>query len=362
MNRSELSSSDKESISILDEAFVQSLEIVLSSLSEEPINIAPKDLNLKIDEAFSETCLTIKTEYIEGFSGQDRMIFKLKDAIPFTQLAMGEKIDVSVTELDDLHQSVFSEIASQVVSSTITTISGKINKKINFSFPEISVVALPENLIDNREASIELYFSLSVGNLIDSYFLYQIPQKWVNYLSGKSAEPAPVKEIPPQSQAEAARTIPEQAELHEEKVMPRQSSIPEYADEEPSLSQQKSYQREKETPYQIQGKAEQEMVVKPARFAQLIPSRERATSNSIDLFLDVPMKLTAVLGRAVLYLKDVLDMGSGSVFELDRLAGEPIDLMVNNKLVARGEVVVIDEKFGVRVTETLEEIQKKGRT
>ena len=358
MNRSELNPSEKESISILDEAFVQSLEIVLSSLSEEPINIAPKDLNLKIDDAFTEQCLSIKTEYIEGFSGTDRMLFKLKDAIPFTQLAMGEKIDVSVTELDDLHQSVFSEIASQVVSSTITTISGKINKKINFSFPEISVITMPGNLPDNKEVAIELYFSLSVGSLIDSYFLYQIPKNWINYLSGKSAEPAP--EPPPVSQPE--RTIPEQAPLQEEKVIPGRSAIPEYDFEEPPLSQQKSYQAEKEIPYQKQGKPEQEMVVKPAKFSQLIPSRERGPSNSIDLFLDVPMRLTAVLGRAVLYLKDVLDMGGGSVFELDRLAGEPIDLMVNNKLVARGEVVVIDEKFGVRVTETLEEIQKKGRT
>ncbi len=357
MNRSELISSEKESISILDEAFVQSLEIVLSSLSEEPINIAPKDLNLKIDDAFTEQCLSIKTEYIEGFSGYDRMLFKLKDAIPFTQLAMGEKIDVSVVDLDDLHQSVFSEIASQVVSSTITTISGKINKKINFSFPEISVITMPGNLPETKDAAIELYFSLSVGSLIDSYFLYQIPKNWINYLSGKSDEVAP--EPHPVSQPE--RFIPEMPPLQEEKVTVKQgTALPGYSFEEPPLPQQKSYQAE--IPYQIQGKQEQETVVKPAKFSQLIPSRERGPSNSIDLFLDVPMKLTAVLGRAVLYLKDVLDMGSGSVFELDRLAGEPIDLMVNNKLVARGEVVVIDEKFGVRVTETLEEIQRKGRT
>jgi len=352
LNRAELISSEKESISILDEAFVQSLEIVLSSLSEEPINIAPKDLNLKIDDAFTEQCLSIKTEYIEGFSGCDRMLFKLKDAIPFTQLAMGEKIDVSVVELDDLHQSVFSEIASQVVSSTITTISGKINKKINFSFPEISVITMPGNLPEPGDTSIELYFSLSVGSLIDSYFLYQIPKNWINYLSGKSPEQTPE---PPVSKPDILELPP----MQEEKVITKQSSVPSYDFEEPPLTQPKSYQAE--IPYQIQGKQEQEMVVKPARFSQLIPSRERGPSNSIDLFLDVPMKLTAVLGRAVLYLKDVLDMGSGSVFELDRLAGEPIDLMVNNKLVARGEVVVIDEKFGVRVTETLEEIQKKGR-
>lgn len=358
MNRSELNPSEKESISILDEAFVQSLEIVLSSLSEEPINIAPKDLNLKIDDAFTEQCLSIKTEYIEGFSGYDRMLFILKDAIPFTQLAMGEKIDVSVTDLDDLHQSVFSEIASQVVSSTITTIAGKINKKINFSFPEISVITMPGNLPATQEPAIELYFSLAVGSLIDSYFLYQIPKNWINYLSGKGAEAA--TEAAPVSQPE--RTIPEPPSLQEEKVIPVRSAIPEHDFEEAPVSQQKSYQVEKEMPYQMQGKPEQEMIVKPAKFSQLIPSRERGPSNSIDLFLDVPMRLTAVLGRAVLYLKDVLDMGSGSVFELDRLAGEPIDLMVNNKLVARGEVVVIDEKFGVRVTETLEEIQKKGRT
>ncbi|HAR64514.1 MAG: flagellar motor switch protein FliN [Candidatus Margulisiibacteriota bacterium] len=75
--------------------------------------------------------------------------------------------------------------------------------------------------------------------------------------------------------------------------------------------------------------------------------------NDIGMILDVPMELTVELGRTTMYIKDILDLGPGSVVEINRLAGEPIELLVNGKVIAKGEVVVIDEKFGLRITELL---------
>ncbi len=76
--------------------------------------------------------------------------------------------------------------------------------------------------------------------------------------------------------------------------------------------------------------------------------------GNIDLLMDVALDVVIELGRTVLPLKEVLGLGSGSVIELDKLAGDPVDILVNNKLVARGEVVVIEENFGVRITEILD--------
>lgn len=75
--------------------------------------------------------------------------------------------------------------------------------------------------------------------------------------------------------------------------------------------------------------------------------------SGLDLLLDIPMEVTVELGRVKMLVKDVVELGSGSIIEIDKAAGEPVDVMVNNRLVARGEVVVIDDNFGVRITEIL---------
>jgi len=76
--------------------------------------------------------------------------------------------------------------------------------------------------------------------------------------------------------------------------------------------------------------------------------------RNLDLLLNVSLQVTAELGKAKMNVRDILKLGTGSVVELDRLAGGPVDLLVNDKLVARGEVVAIDDKFGVRITELID--------
>jgi flagellar motor switch protein FliN/FliY len=76
--------------------------------------------------------------------------------------------------------------------------------------------------------------------------------------------------------------------------------------------------------------------------------------RNLNLLMGVPLKISAELGTCKMLVEDVLKLGTGSIVELDRLAGGPVDLLVNDRLVARGEVVAIDEKFGVRITELIE--------
>jgi flagellar motor switch protein FliN/FliY len=92
-------------------------------------------------------------------------------------------------------------------------------------------------------------------------------------------------------------------------------------------------------------------VANPADFHQLTPSSGAAVNRSnIDLLLDVKMPVAIELGRTEMAISEILGLGPGSVVELNKLAGEPVDLLVNNKVIARGEVVVVDENFGVRIT------------
>ncbi|MGE5620315.1 MAG: flagellar motor switch protein FliN [Sphingomonadaceae bacterium] len=91
--------------------------------------------------------------------------------------------------------------------------------------------------------------------------------------------------------------------------------------------------------------------VNPAQFAAFDDLGQERQSNSIDLLLDVPLRISVVLGKTSMSIRDVLALGPGSVVELDKMAGEPVDIVANEKLIARGEVVVVDENFGVRVTD-----------
>ena len=81
-------------------------------------------------------------------------------------------------------------------------------------------------------------------------------------------------------------------------------------------------------------------------------------SRNLNLLLDIPLQVTVELGRTKRTVKDILELTSGSIIELDKLAGEPVDILVNNRHIAKGEVVVIDENFGVRITDILSQAQR----
>jgi flagellar motor switch protein FliN/FliY len=101
-------------------------------------------------------------------------------------------------------------------------------------------------------------------------------------------------------------------------------------------------------------KAPSEASVKPMEFAPVGAGLIGTTRSGVDLILDVELNVTVELGRATMQVRDVLALGPGSVVELDTLAGEPVSVVVNNKTIARGEIVVIDENFGVRITEIVD--------
>ncbi len=98
--------------------------------------------------------------------------------------------------------------------------------------------------------------------------------------------------------------------------------------------------------------------VQTARFAPLPNMQSPSGQGSMDLLFDVQLQLSVELGRTSIPVKEILQLGPGSIVELDKLAGEPVDILVNGKLIARGEVVVVDENFGVRVTEVASQAER----
>ncbi len=98
-----------------------------------------------------------------------------------------------------------------------------------------------------------------------------------------------------------------------------------------------------------------------AQFEELQESRPSGHPAELDFILDIPLEVTVEMGRTRMLINDLLQLGQGSVIELNRLAGEPLDILVNNKLVARGEVVVVGEKFGIRLTDIVSPMERVKR-
>ena len=98
--------------------------------------------------------------------------------------------------------------------------------------------------------------------------------------------------------------------------------------------------------------------VKKVSFRQIVPSDEAVDKVNIDRLVDVSLNLSVELGRKNMRIKEILGLGPGKIIELDKLAGEPVDLLVNGKLLAKGEVVVVDENFGVRITELIDPLDR----
>lgn len=98
-----------------------------------------------------------------------------------------------------------------------------------------------------------------------------------------------------------------------------------------------------------------------ARFEELREGKPSGGPSDLDFILDIPLEVTVEMGRTKMLINDLLQLGQGSVIELNRLAGEPLDILVNNKLVARGEVVVVGEKFGIRLTDIVSPMERVKR-
>ncbi|MCG6656252.1 flagellar motor switch protein FliN [Halomonas campisalis] len=139
------------------------------------------------------------------------------------------------------------------------------------------------------------------------------------------------------------------------------------ADDDPwaeALAEQQATEAAAEDAPSDQGSQAPAQAASDQVFRPLDKGRDSATARDLDMIMDIPVKLTVELGRTKLTIKQLLELAQGSVIELDGLAGEPMDILINGYLIAQGEVVVVDDKYGIRITEIItpsERVQKLNR-
>lgn len=273
--------------------------------------------------------VAVKVEYTEGFQGSNILAIRLNDAKVIANLMMGGDGKAISEDLSEIHLSAVSEAMNQMMGSASTSMSTIFNLMVNISPPYVNVIDFQNNngdlfsVPDDWFAKIS--FRLIVEDLIDSHIMQLVPisfaKSMVSTLLGGS-------DLSASTPVEATRK-PE--------VVP----APSVAHVAPPVAH-------------VAPVRQQPVAVQPVQFSAFDePSVTPKNHTNLDLLLDISLSVTVELGRTKKQIRDILELGPGSIVELDKLAGEPVDILVNNKLIAKGEVVVIDENFGVRVTDII---------
>ncbi|KNH36346.1 MULTISPECIES: flagellar motor switch phosphatase FliY [Exiguobacterium] len=280
--------------------------------------------------------VALRVGYTEGFKGENVLILTQRDASVIANLMMGGDgvIDESL-EMDPIALSAVQEAMNQMMGAAATSMSTVFSMRIDISPPAVEIFDFSQDksIVDSFslwENMVIIEFDLKIGTMIDSKivqlapldFSKQLIQKLFSASTTQQAEPAP------QATAQAQPEQPQpQAQPTPAPAMEQRTVVP---PPEP-----------KATP----------VGVSPVQFSQLGEMEVEGTPGNIGMLYDVPLNVTVELGRTRRSVRDILELTQGSVIELDKLAGEPVDVLVNNTLIATGEVVVIEENFGVRITE-----------
>ena len=315
----------------------------------------------EITQKYEKPCVFIRIAYTVGLDGSNILVLKEDDVKIITDLMMGGDGTNTEGELGELHLSAISEAMNQMMGSSATSLSSMLNRMIDISPPIADLIDMADQIDEESidefltKEFVKISFRMEIGDLVDSELMQLYPVSFVkdmcegvsknmeidNNSIKEEAAPAPAASKPAASSANMT-SAPQQASM--EQPMMGQPMMGQPMMGQPMMGQ----------PMMMQPMMGQPVNVQPAQFQSFAGGVSPVfQQENINLIMDVPLEVTVELGRTTKSIADILDFSPGKIIELDKLAGEPIDVLVNGKYIAKGEVVVIEESFGVRITEII---------
>lgn len=373
-----LSSMEKDALGEIGNISMGSAATTLSVLLGHKVNITTPTVSVDtmstIQNQYPMPYLVVEVGYVIGINGNNILAIQASDASIIADLMMGGDGLNPQEELNEIHMSAVGEAMNQMMGTVATSLSTMFNKKIDISPPKVNLIDLGAedkitDLVNNDEPVVKTSFRMEVDGLIDSEIMQILPlnvaKEMVSFLMGGGAE-AEVQEAPaPAPEPAPAPAAPEPAPV----AAAPQPAAPQYAaPPQPQYAappQQPQYtappmgaQPVYAPPAYANNVVSSGVPVQNAQFAPLTNEPVEVNAANISLIQDVPLQVTVELGRTKKSIREILEFSTGSIIELDKLAGEPVDIHVNGQLTAKGEVVVIDENFGVRITEIVSPIER----
>ena len=371
-----LSSMEKDALGEIGNISMGSAATTLSVLLGHKVNITTPTVSVDtmstIQNQYPMPYLVVEVGYVIGINGNNILAIQASDASIIADLMMGGDGLNPQEELNDIHMSAVGEAMNQMMGTVATSLSTMFNKKIDISPPKVNLIDLGvedkiTDLVNNDEPVVKTSFRMEVDGLIDSEIMQILPldvaKEMVSFLMGGGAEaeaqeaPAPAPEPAPVAAAPASAAPAPQPAAPQYAAPPQPqyaapTQQPQYA--APPMGAQPVYA----PPAYANNVVSSGVPVQNAQFAPLTNEPVEVNAANISLIQDVPLQVTVELGRTKKSIREILEFSTGSIIELDKLAGEPVDIHVNGQLTAKGEVVVIDENFGVRITEIVSPMER----
>lgn len=345
-NEELLSDLEKDLLGEVGNISMGSASTALYQLLNQKVNITTPVVTVttikQIKENFDVPNIILDVEYVEGISGRNMLMMKISDAAVIANCMMGGDGKIESDELSEIEISAVQEAMNQMIGSAATSMATMFGRRVDISPPQSTLWESKEqslsNDIEEEEKVVRISFDLEVGDVLKSNIMQILPlntaKKIVSIMMGEEQVQAPVDAAV--SEPASAPTMPSSPQPTYEAPVHQQPAYEAPANYAPPMSH-------------TQPMMQPSVEVQKANFAPLGTEHVRKSHDNIDLILDVALDISVVLGRTKKSIRDILNLGNGSLIELNRLADEPVEVLVNGKVIAEGEVVVIDENFGVRI-------------
>lgn len=349
----ELSDLEKDLLGEVGNISMGTAATALSAVVGKPVNITTPTITLstlnKLKKSFKTPNIVLDVQFVSGIVGGNLFIINIEDSAVIANLMMGgDGVVEPPSELSELEISAVQEAMNQMIGSAATSMATMFSREVNIS-PPISSVC-DENSeeistdISADEEIVNVSFRMTIGDLVDSNIVQILPiataKKIVSIMMGTEENAPALESSKAQSEVKVVAE-PKEISMNNEDVASETISKDTYRNENNYSVQGQG----------IVGNYEEPVNVKQASFGQLEEIRGAEMPKNIDLILDVPLELSVELGRTKKNIRDILALTRGSLIELNKLAEEPVDIFINGKRIAHGEVVVVDENFGVKITE-----------
>jgi flagellar motor switch protein FliN len=341
----------------------------LSMLLNQKVEITTPSVSIierkNVADEFPMPYVAIQVNYTEGFLGTNLLVIKQDDAAIIADLMLGGDGKSTSGSLGEIQLSAVQEAMNQMMGSAATSMSTVFGKRVDISPPTIHLLDIKEGegleYLPDEEILIKVSFRLKIGSLVDSNIMQLLPVDFAKEIVQQLLQPDGHEKEPSEGvlyTGQKDNAGEEKAPQWETEETGRTQPVPSvhYADGAAASYSHHDAERSiasHSSRFAGSGKTTVRNI-QTADFAEFEPSPPaEAEVKNLSLLLDVPLQVTVELGRTKRSVQEILHLSAGSIIELDKLAGEPVDILVNNKLIAKGEVVVIDENFGVRVTDII---------
>ncbi|WP_061313301.1 flagellar motor switch phosphatase FliY [Clostridium botulinum] len=338
-NTEELTDIEKDLLGEIGNISMGSASTALYQIINQNVNITTPVVSLTtlkdMKASFETPNIVLDVEYTEGIIGRNILVMKTDDAAVIANLMMGGDGQVSENpELSEIEVSAVQEAMNQMIGSAATSMATMFSRRVDISPPTSKLwkeksEPITETLSEDEEI-VRVSFRLIIGDLVDSNIMQILPlntaKKIVSIMMGEE---------------ESSSVATDPKKVVEEKPVVKATTQKAEAEKRESIQAK---------PIVEAPRVQQPIEVHEAAFETLVPGDTAQVPKNIDLILDVPLDISVVLGRTKKSIKDILNLSTGSLIELDKLAEEPVEILVNGKKIAYGEVVVVDENFGVRIT------------